>query len=66
MGLVSEIASHCILSFLKLLWSMYQYVCVCVSALRDLITSGMIWCDIDHVRLVKQVVLLFPAFNYFV
>ena len=29
-----------------------------------LITSGMIWCDIGYVRLVKQVSWLFPAFNY--
>ena len=46
-------------------------VCVCmrVSAclpLRELLTSGVIWCDIGHVRLVKQVSWLFPAFNYFI
>ena len=56
--------------FLKLLWSACQYacvcVCVCVPALRPLITSGMIWCDIDRVRLVKQVLRLFPTFNYFI
>ena len=40
-------------------------VCVCVSAPRPLITSSVIWCDIDRVRLVKQVLRLFPAFNYF-
>ena len=52
-------------------------VCVCVSVSvsvclsvsvcpppRPLITSGVIWCDIDRVRLVKQVLQLFPAFNY--
>ena len=44
-------------------------VCMCVSVCsppRPLITSGMIWCDIDRVRLVKQVLRLFPAFNYFI
>ena len=44
-------------------------VCVCVSVCpppRPLITSGAIWCDIDHVQLVKQVLRLFPAFNYFI
>ena len=42
-------------------------VCVCVSVClppRPLITSGVIWCDIGRVRLVKQVLRLFPAFNY--
>ena len=29
-----------------------------------LITSGVIWCDIGRVQLVKQVSWLFPAFNY--
>ena len=41
-------------SFLFVLW----YVCVSLSVrlpLRALITSGMIWCDIDRVRLIKQV-----------
>ena len=33
---------------------------------RPLITSGVIWCDIGRVPLVKQVLRLFPAFNYFV
>ena len=28
-------------------------------------TSGVIWCDIGRVRLVKQVLWLFPAFNYY-
>ena len=41
-------------------------VCVFVSAPRALITSGVIWCDIGHVRLVKQVLWLSPAFNYFI
>ena len=55
--------------FLKLLWFTCRYVYVYVSVcppLRTLITSGMIWCDIGHVRLVKQVSQLFPAFNYFI
>ena len=40
---------------------------MCVSAPpRALITSGVIWCDIGRVRLVKQVSQLFPAFNYFI
>ena len=44
-------------------------MCVCVSVCpppRPLITSGVIWCDIGRVRLVKQVLRLFPAFNYFI
>ena len=42
-------------------------VCMCVCPPpRPLITSGVIWCDIDRVRLVKQVLRLFPAFNYFI
>ena len=42
-------------------------VCVCVCPPpRALITSGMIWYDIGRVRLVKQVLRLFPAFNYFI
>ena len=44
-------------------------VCVCVSVCpppRTKITSGVIWCNIDRVRLVKQVLRLFPAFNYFI
>ena len=57
--------------FLKLLWSACRYACVhvCVSVCpppRPLITSGVIWCDIGCVRLVKQVLRLFPAFNYFI
>ena len=37
-------------------------VCVCVcSPPRPLITSGVIWCDIGRVQLVKQVLRLFPA-----
>ena len=42
---------------------------VCVSVclpLRALITSGVTWCDTDRVRLVKQVLRLSPAFNYFI
>ena len=40
--------------FLKLLWFTYRYVCVCVcvSALKGINNK---WCDIDYVRLVKQV-----------
>ena len=53
--------------FLKLLWFLLQYVCVCVCVSvcpppRALITSGVRWCDIGHVRLVKQVLWLFPYF----
>ena len=39
-------------------------VCVSVSP-RPLITSGVIWCDIDHVQLVKQVLWLFPQCSQF-
>ena len=55
--------------FLKLLWFVRRYACVCLSVCppsRPLITSDVIWCDIGHVRLVKQVLRLFPAFNYFI
>ena len=57
--------------FLKLLWFVCWYVCVCVCVSvcpppRPLITSGVMWCDIDRVRLVKPVLRLFPAFNYFI
>ena len=44
-------------------------VCVSVSVCwppRALITSGVIWCDIGCMRLVKQVSRLFHAFTYFV
>ena len=44
-------------------------LCLCVSVcppLRPLISSGVIWCDIDRAQLVKQVLQLFPAFNYFI
>ena len=53
--------------FLKLLWFAHRYVCayVCLSS-KPLITSGVIWCDIERVRLVKQVLRLFPNFNYFI
>ena len=34
-------------------------VCVGVGVpLRLLITSGVMWCDMDHIRLVKQVLQL--------
>ena len=33
----------------------FACVCVCVSAPRLLITSGMMWCDMDSIQLVKQV-----------
>ena len=45
--------------------SVYVSVSVC-SPPRALITSGVIWCHIGHVRLVKQVSRLLPAFNYFI
>ena len=50
---------QCAPGFLKLLWFARQYVCVCVSTPKPLITSGVIWCDIDHVWLVKQFLWLF-------
>ena len=43
-------------------------VCVCVSVCPPpgvLIASGVIWCDIGRVQLVKQVSRLFPA-HYFI
>ena len=37
----------------------FAYVCVCVSpAPRLLITNGMMWHDMDQIRLVKQVLQL--------
>ena len=33
-------------------------VCVCVSAPRLLITSGVMWHDVNSMRLVKQVLKL--------
>ena len=47
--------------FLNLLWFACWYV-----PLRVLITSGMIWCGIVCVWLVKQVLQLFPAFSCFI
>ena len=44
----------------------YISVCVCLP-LKALITSGMIWCDIGHVCLVKPVLQLFsllPSINW--
>ena len=38
-------------------------VCVCVSTPEAINNQ---WRDIDRVRLVKQVLRLFPAFNYFI
>ena len=57
-----------VLGFLKLLWFAHWYVCLSLTMcppLRALITSGVIWCDIGHVRLVIKVSRLFSAFNYF-
>ena len=31
-----------------------------------ILVLALIWCDIDRVRLVKQALQLFPAFNYFI
>ena len=51
--------------FLKLLWLVRRYVCMCVCPPpRPLITSGVVWCDTGRVRLVKQALRLFPTFNY--
>ena len=36
-------------------------VCVCVFTLRLLITSGVMWHDMDPIRLVKQVLQLYMA-----
>ena len=57
--------------FLNLLWFVRRYVClsVCLSVCpppRPLITSGVTWCDIGRVRLVKQVSRLFAALNYLI
>ena len=53
--------------FLKLLWFTHWYVCVSVCLPpRPLITSGVIWCDIGHVQLVKQASQLFLALNYLI
>ena len=52
--------------FVYTLVCVFVCLCVCVSALRALITSGKIWCDIGCAQLVKQVSWLFLAFNYFI
>ena len=55
--------------FLKLLWFACRYACVCVLVSVCVSAPEAInnqWCDIDRVRLVKQVLRLFPAFNYFI
>ena len=44
------------------LMSVCVYMCVCPPP-RSLITSGMIWCDIDPVGLIKQVLWIFPIFQ---
>ena len=65
---LSRVAAHAP-DFLKLLWFACWYACVCLSVCpppKPLIASGVIWCDIGHVRLVKQVLRLSPAFNYFI
>ena len=41
------------------------YVCVSLP-LEQLMTSNVIWCHIDHVWLVKQVLLLFLLFSCFI
>ena len=52
--------------FLKSFLFAHRYVCVCVSVCvfttRALITSGMIWCDICQVWLVKPILQLFRIF----
>ena len=39
-------------------------LCVCLCVHSEAINNE--WCDIDRVLLVKQVLQLFPAFNYFI
>ena len=51
----------CVPGFLKLLWFTRRYVCV---STPEAINNQ--WRDIDRVHLVKQVLWLFPAFNYFI
>ena len=44
-------------------------VCVCLSVCpppKPLTTIGMIWSDTDRVRLVKQVLWLFPLLSCFI
>ena len=55
--------------FLKLLWFVRRYVCVCMCMCVCVSAPEAInnqWRDIGRVRLVKQVLRLFPAFNYFI
>ena len=48
--------------FLQLFLCGRLYVCLCVCPPpRLLITSGVIWRDIDSIRLVKQVLQLYTA-----
>ena len=51
--------------FLKLFWFARRYVCVCVCVSAPEAINNQ-WRDIDCVQLVKQVLRLFPAFNYFI
>ena len=58
--------------FLKSFVFMHWYVCVCVCVsvyppLRILITSGVIWCDMGRLWLVKPILQLFsllPSINW--
>ena len=49
---------------LKLLWFTCWYVCV---SAPEVINNQwrVIWCDKDCVQFAKQVLRLFPVFNYF-
>ena len=56
---------QCSPGFLKLLWFARRYVClsVCLSISEGINNQ---WRDMVRVRLVKQVLWLFPAFNYLI
>ena len=52
------------LEFALVHMSVCARVCVCVCVCPEGINNH--WRDIGRVRLVKQVLRLFPAFNYFI
>ena len=56
-------ACACVCVCVLCVWCVFVSVC---PLSRELITSGMIWCDIDCMQLIKEVLQLFLAFNYFI
>ena len=56
-----QASTHLFLKIVSVQMSVCVCVCVCVFVCpspRLLITSGMIWCDMDSIRLVKHLSLM--------